>query len=162
HLHPNELALKNLPLDETLFPVAVWLIRMLQTGTILYEPNVSKLQQDSRLVSAKTILPDASNLPWMVLDLQEEHTRMFDLWVGHVRTALPHLKQISAIRRENGLRAYLQLTYSGEYTVSSSGLSAGTLRILALTILPYLTNPPNIVCLEEPGNGIHPQAMEVI
>jgi predicted ATPase len=161
-LNPNELALKNLPLDETLFPASVWFIKMLQVRTILYEPDVSKLQEDSRLVSAKTILPDASNLPWMILDLQQKHADMFDLWVSHAQTALPHLKHIEAIRREDGFHAYLQATYDGEYTVPSSGLSAGTLRILALTILPYLSNPPDIVCLEEPENGIHPRAIESI
>jgi AAA domain, putative AbiEii toxin, Type IV TA system len=161
-LHPNELALKNLPLDETLFPASVWFIRMLQGGTILYEPDVSKLQQDSRLVSMKAILPDASNLPWMISDLQQKHPDMFDLWVNHVRTALPHLKHIEAIRREDEFHAYLQVTYDGEYTVPSSGLSAGTLRILALTILPYLSNPPDIVCLEMPENNIHPREIEVI
>jgi ABC-type lipoprotein export system ATPase subunit len=162
HLRPNELALKNLPLDETLFPAAVWLIRTLQAKTILYEPNISKLRQDSRLTPTKTILPDASNLPWMVLDLQEEHPRMFDSWVSHARTAIPHLKHITATRRENGLHAHLQVTYNTEHTVPSSSLSAGTLRILALTIPPYLSNPPSIVCLEEPTNGIHPQAIEPI
>lgn len=49
-LHPNELALKNLPLDETQFPASVWFIKMLQ-GSILYEPDISKLQQDSRLIN---------------------------------------------------------------------------------------------------------------
>jgi hypothetical protein len=160
-LPPNELALKNLPRDETLFPASVCFIRMLQ-GTILYKPDVLKLQQDSRLVSTRTILPDASNLPWMVLDLQQEHAEMFDSWVDHVQTVLPHLKHIEAIRREDGVHAYLQVTYDGEYTVSSSGLSAGTLRTLALTVLPYLSNPPGIVCLEIPENSIHPQAIEAI
>jgi putative AbiEii toxin of type IV toxin-antitoxin system len=161
-LNPNELTLKNLPLDETLFPASVWFIKMLQVRTILYEPDVSKLQQDSRLVSTKTVLPDASNLPWMILDLQQKHADMFDLWVSHVRTALPHLKHIEAIRREDGFHAYLQVTYEGEYTVPSYGLSAGTLRVLALTILPYLSNPPSIVCLEMPENSIHPQEIEAI
>lgn len=96
------------------------------------------------------------------MDLQQKHPDMFDLWVSHVRTALSHLKDVKAIRREDEFHAYLQVTYDGEYTVSSSGLSAGTLRILALTILPYLSNPPGIVCLEEPENGVHPRAIESI
>jgi ABC-type transport system involved in cytochrome c biogenesis ATPase subunit len=162
HLRPNELALKNLPLDEALFPASVWFIRMLQVGTILYEPDVIKLQQDARLISKKTIHPDASNLPWMVLSLQQDDPKGFDLWVKHVRVALPHLKHIEAIRRQDEFHAYLQVTYDGDYTVPSSGLSAGTLRILALTILPYLSNPPDIICLEEPENGVHPRAIEAI
>ena len=34
--------------------------------------------------------------------------------------------------------------------------------MLALTILPYLDNLPDIVFLEEPENGIHPRAIEAV
>ncbi len=44
----------------------------------------------------------------------------------------------------------------------SSGLSDGTLSILALTILPYVTPLPQIITLEEPENGIHPSAIEAV
>ncbi|MGI9059118.1 MAG: methylation-associated defense system AAA family ATPase MAD3 [Ktedonobacteraceae bacterium] len=164
-LNPNALALKTLPLDSSLFPAAVWFINMLETGTILYEPDVLKLQQDSQLVSTKTIRPDAGNLPWMVLDLQQkrpERPASFEDWVAHVQTALPYIEKIEAIEREDSFHAYFNVTYKGGFTVPSSGLSAGTLRILALTILPYLSEPPAIVCLEEPENGIHPRGIEAV
>src|SRR5437870_5404703 len=45
---------------------------------------------------------------------------------------------------------------------SSSGLSDGTVRILALTILPYLRDAPRVICLEEPGNHTHPRAIEIV
>lgn len=161
-LNPNELALRNLPLDAALFPASVWFITMLRTGTILYEPDVLKLQQDSQLVPTKTIRPDASNLPWMILNLQRERRDYFEDWVAHVQTALPHIEKIEAIEREDSFHAYLNVTYDGGFTIPSSGLSAGTLRILALTILPYLSEPPAIICLEEPENGLHPRAIEAI
>jgi predicted ATPase len=46
--------------------------------------------------------------------------------------------------------------------VSSSGLSDGTLRILTLTLLPYLSKQPVILVTEEPENGIHPYAIEAV
>lgn len=51
-------------------------------------------------------------------------------------------------------------SYHGGYSVTSSGLSDGTLRILALTVLPYLDYAPRVLCLEEPENGIHPRAIQ--
>ncbi len=161
-LRPDTLALNSLPLDASLFPAARWFIDMLKVGTLWYEPNILKLQQDSKLVSMKAIDPDAGNLPWLVLSLQREQPDDFNDWVAHVQTALPHIKKIEAIERADGFHAYLTVTYNGGYTIPSSGLSAGTLRILALTILPYLPNPPDIVCLEEPENGLHPYAIEAI
>jgi predicted ATPase len=41
-------------------------------------------------------------------------------------------------------------------------LSEGTLRILALTILPYLSPTPKLLCVEKPETHIHPKAMEIV
>jgi hypothetical protein len=60
------------------------------------------------------------------------------------------------------IKSSLQLTYEGGYTVTSSGLSEGTLRILALTILPYLSPTPKLLCVEKPETHIHPKAMEIV
>jgi predicted ATPase len=76
--------------------------------------------------------------------------------------ALPNLIAIKALQREEDYHTYLQLKYIGNHTVTSSGLSYGTLHILALTILPYLSQQSNLIFLEEPENGIHPRAIEVV
>ena len=54
------------------------------------------------------------------------------------------------------------MTYNGGYEVTSSGLSEGTLRVMALTVLPYLQKRPAVIITEEPENGIHPQAIEAV
>jgi predicted ATPase len=73
---------------------------------------------------------------------------------------LPNVTGIDALEREEDHHAYLKLSCHGGYSVTSSGLSDGTLRILALTILPYLDYAPRVICLEEPENGIHPRAIQ--
>ena len=98
----------------------------------------------------------------MVLHLKHERYELFEAWVEHVKMALPYLVAIDAVEREEDHHAYLKLTYQGGYTVTSSGLSDGTLRILALTILPYLSRAPRIICVEEPENSIHPRAIELV
>jgi predicted ATPase len=110
----------------------------------------------------KTIRTDAVNLPWLVLRLQHEQHDLFEAWVEHVKMALPYLVAVDAVEREEDHHAYLKLTYQGNYTVDSSGLSDGTLQILALTILPYLPHVPKILCVEEPEKSIHPRAIEVV
>ena len=76
--------------------------------------------------------------------------------------ALPNVDAIQAVEREEDHHAYLKLTYWGNHIVTSSGLSYGTLHILALTILPYLNQQYGLIFLEEPENGIHPRAIEVV
>lgn len=106
-------------------------------------------------------MPDAANLPHLVMHLQKDKFR-FGLWLDHVKSALPQIEQIEVKEREEDHHAYFSITYQGGYTITSSGLSEGTLRILSLTILPYLNNLPGIVFLEEPENGIHPRAIEAV
>jgi predicted ATPase len=46
--------------------------------------------------------------------------------------------------------------------VPSWHLSDGTLRLLALTLLAYLPDNTSTYFIEEPENGIHPQAVEAV
>lgn len=161
-LQPQQLALANLPYDLHLFPASGWLKALLEGGMVRYEPQVSALRRACPPGQPRTIRPDAMNLPWMVLRLKHERYELFEAWVEHVKMALPYVIALDAAERTEDHYAYLQLTYQGGYTVTSSGLSDGTLRILALTILPYLSSAPQMMCVEEPENHIHPRAIEVV
>ena len=57
---------------------------------------------------------------------------------------------------------YLRLSYGTRLQAPSWTVSDGTLRLLALTLVPYLDIPDRIFLIEEPENGIHPQAVETI
>jgi predicted ATPase len=107
-------------------------------------------------------LPSGRNLAWLALDLQKHYPERFNDWVDLVRVTLPQVEALRAIEREEDHHAYLVVVYQGSYEVTSSRLSDGTLRILALTILPYLAKPPAVLVTEEPENGVHPRAMEAI
>lgn len=81
--------------------------------------------------------------------------------MAHVRSALPGIQAISIVHREEDRHDYLMVRYTNGVEVPSWGVSEGTLRLLALTVIPYLpTNHPVAYLLEEPENGIHPLAME--
>lgn len=161
-LEPQELALANIPRDATKFPATTWFRDLLERGVMRYEPSWSMLRRASSPGQPKTIRSDAANLPWVVLSLQEEQPDLFDAWVEHIKMALPNVIGVEAVQREEDYHAYLKLTYWGNHVVTSSGLSYGTLHILALTILPYLPKPPSLIFLEEPENGIHPRAIEIV
>lgn len=161
-LEPQELALPNVPRDTTKFPATIWFRDLLERGVMRYEPSWSMLRRASSPGQPKTIRSDAANLPWLVLSLQQEQPDLFDAWVEHIKMALPDVIKIEAVQREEDYHAYLKLIYRGNHVVTSSGLSYGTLHILALTILPYLAKAPSLIFLEEPENGIHPRAIEIV
>jgi len=161
-LEPDKLALANFPRDSSLSPATVWFVEMLTRGVLAYNPNIAELHRACPPGQPKTLRADAVNLPWMVLELKQTRPLMFEAWVEHVKTALPTIRAIDAVRREDDSHVYLKVEYEGGYTITSTGLSGGTLMILAMTILPYLGNPSELLCLEEPENGIHPRAIEAI
>jgi predicted ATPase len=161
-LEPGRLALDEVPADRKQFPATVWFKEFLRRGVLHYRPDLAQLRQPSPPGQPRTLTPEARNLAWIVLELQNSNRELFDSWVEHVKTALPTIDAITAIEVADLHQAYLKVRYQGDYEITSMGLSEGTLRILALTILPYLANQPQLVMIEEPEDGIHPQAIEIV
>ena len=56
----------------------------------------------------------------------------------------------------------LQATDESGTVYPAKALSDGTLRFLALAILEYDSSGRNVICLEEPENGIHPTRIPVM
>lgn len=145
------------------FPAATWLLNLLLDGVLFFDPTWSKLRAASQPgLKRSRLLSSGENLPWLALRLQEEDVDRFALWVSHVRIALPQITAITVREREEDHHAYFRVTYEAGFEVTSSGLSEGTLRILALTLLAYIEDAPRLLVVEEPENSIHPQAIEIV
>lgn len=145
------------------FPASTWLLNLLLDGVVFFDPTWSKLRAPSQPGLKRTrLLSTGENLPWLALRLQEDDPERFAQWVTHVRTALPQITAVSVREREEDHHAYFRVTYEAGFEVTSSGLSEGTLRILALTLLAYIEDAPRLLVVEEPENSIHPQAIESV
>jgi energy-coupling factor transporter ATP-binding protein EcfA2 len=149
--------------NRTDFPASVWLLKLLLDGVVFFDPSWSKLRSPSQPgLRRRPLLSSAENLPWVALRLQEEVPDRFAAWVDHVRTALPQIAEISVREREDDHHAYFRVRYEAGFEVTSSGLSEGTLRIFALTLIAYAHDVPRLLVVEEPENSIHPQAIETV
>jgi len=145
------------------FPASTWLLNLLLDGVVFFDPTWSKLRAPSQPgLKRRPLLSSGENLPWLALRLQQEDPERFALWVAHVRTALPQISAITVREREEDHHAYFRVTYEAGFEVTSSGLSEGTLRILALTLLAYTEDAPRLLVVEEPENSIHPQAIATV
>lgn len=172
----NQLAMPVVTYQTDFYPAANWLYKLLTAQTVFLNPDWSKLRGASPPGQEKTIIPSALNLPWLALDLKKQglpadasetekaayRNPDYADWVAHVKTALPQVEDIDVREREDDHHAYFNIRYAGGYAVPSSGLSDGTLRILTLTLLPYLSRKPKLIAVEEPENGIHPQAIMAV
>jgi hypothetical protein len=161
-LGPRRSALANLPEDEERFPVATWVKRLLMEGVQRLVLNSDAMRRAQPPGSPVDFQPDGSNLPWAVEGLRTRDRERFARWVAHVRTALPDLKDIRTVEREDDRHRYLRIEYTSGLKAPSWTVSDGTLRLLALTLLAYLDGPPRVYLIEEPENGIHPQAVETV
>jgi predicted ATPase len=157
----KEAALARVPADEDAFPVSLWFLRHLESiDTFILNSQV--IRQPSPPGLGMRFKTDGSNLPWVISGLREKEPKKFQQWVEHVRTALPDVKDIDTIERPEDKHRYLTIRYDNDAVVPSWLVSDGTLRLLALTIPAYLPGLGGIFMIEEPENGIHPQAMETV
>lgn len=162
-LDRTKLALARLGYEaQAEFGAGRWLLDLLLDGVVFFDPTWTKLRSPSPPGLPRRLMPSGENIPWLALRLQTEQPDQFQAWVEHVRTALPQILSIEIREREEDHHAYFRIAYEGGFEVTSTGLSEGTLRILALTLVAYILDPPRLLIVEEPENSIHPQAIETI
>ncbi len=138
--------------DENKFPVATWLKRTLVQGIQILMLNSEVMKRPSPPGMPKYFRTDGSNLPWVIDRLNTEDPDRFCDWLEHLRTALPDLKHIKTVLREEDKHRYIVLAYQNGLEVPSWTISDGTLRMLALTILAYLPDIEGTLLIEEPEN----------
>lgn len=161
---PQQLVLGSIPADDDLFPATRWFLGALRERTVCYAPDWTRLREAAPPGDAPQLRSDARNTPWLARGVRDADPATFARWIDHVRTALPQIVDIDFLERDGDHRLYFVVTYSGGHRVTSYGLSDGTVRILALSLLPYLPPDalPALLLTEEPENGIHPQAIETV
>jgi predicted ATPase len=74
------------------------------------------------------------------------------------RAPIDPTRYIPVLQHADGKGIYVQFTDSAEL-VPASQLSDGVLLVLAYLTLLYLPQPPRVILVEEPENGIHPKRL---
>lgn len=165
-LGEDRSALSGVPEDITKFPVSVWLKDALQVQhqrIMLDSEEMRKMAPPPmKRLQIYRLNANGSNLPWVLDTLVDQVSERYTAWIEHIQTALPDIENIFIRKREDIRHKYVVIRYAGGVEVPSWLVSDGTLRLLALTSLAYLVNVHNVILLEEPENGLHPQAIETV
>ncbi|SFO15888.1 Predicted ATPase [Actinomadura madurae] len=161
---PERLSLDTIPADPTLFPAALWFAQFLREDVTFLAPHWDTLRRPAPPGGPDVLEPSGQNIPWLALALQENDPDRFAAWLAHLRVALPQVASVKVVEREEDSHAYFDVKHASGYGVTSTGLSEGTLRLLTLTLLPFLdeTALPRLLMTEEPENGVHPRAIETV
>ena len=165
-------ALGLVPPDEKLYPAANAVRRVLTEGLRFMQLNSRAMRQPCPATRPTDLELDGSNLARVVGRLlgkngsarerTEAEANTMQRWVEHLRYALPDLDSIGWGRREPDNAEYITLKCKDGLVCPSWLVSDGTLRMLALTLLAFLPPAPGIYLIEEPENGVHPKALELI
>ncbi|MCF7788369.1 MAG: AAA family ATPase [Prosthecobacter sp.] len=156
----SKSALSTLPEDEVRFPLSNWFKTELAEHVQKILLNAESMMLPSSPLKGRRFAVDGSNLPQVVRELKKD-TPSWTGWLEHLRTILP-IEDIEVIERDEDKTLYLKVKYKSGHEVKSWHLSDGTLRLLALTLLAYIPDEGSIYLIEEPENGVHPQAIEAL
>jgi len=156
--------------DAEQFPVAAWARAVLARGVRLIKLGGFAIRHYCPPDAPRVLQSDGSNLAAVVRYLREQDPNEFQQWLQHIQWLLPGLQDVDVQVR--GEDQYLYLVARAGGATSSQLLSDGVLRMMALTILPYLPMEslveegafqekiPPIYLIEEPENGIYPTHIE--
>jgi energy-coupling factor transporter ATP-binding protein EcfA2 len=168
----DKLTLANTPPDEKRYPTANAVKQFLMNGVRYLKLNSRAMREPCRATRPTEFELDGSNIARVVgkfvnptqLPLFEASAerRSKSEWVEYLKYALPDLRDIGWDRQRSDNAEYISLIYNNGLECPSWLLSDGTLRMLALTLLAFQNLTPAVYMVEEPENGVHPKALEII
>jgi predicted ATPase len=168
----DKLTLGLTPPDEERYPTANAVRRFLMQGVRYIQLNSPAMRLPCPATRPADLELDGTNLARVVGRLLgtngglgpywAEPDSAVARWTEHLRYALPDLISIGWARRQADNAEYLILRYENGLEAPSWVISDGTLRMMALTLPAFLPPAPAAYLVEEPENGVHPKALEII
>ena len=168
----DKLTLALTPPDEDRYPTANAVRRFLMQGVRYIQLNSRAMRLPCPATRGTDLDLDGTNMARVVGRLLgrngvpgtqwAEPNTAVSRWVEHLRFALPDLVNIGWDKRQADNAEYLLLRYANGLVAPSWVLSDGTLRMLALTLPAFLPAESALYMVEEPENGVHPKALEII
>ena len=127
-----------------------------------YELAPKSMRQPARIRQENVLNESGSNLSSVVHTLFSEGHSDLEEAVGMLQVMVPTVERlVSPIFGDGHTYVALKEKYV-EHLVGTWGLSDGTLLALALSIALVIRPEPDLICLESPETGIHPQMMEAV
>ena len=161
HLSATEPALAAMPGDPKKFPVSVWF-----RETLRRVHRVALSTERMRLPAPPPRryerLSDGSNLPHLIHSLRTDSPESYDDWTTRIRATIPGVAAVTTTLRPEDRHRYLAVRYADGIVLPSWLLSDGALRLLALTLLPYLAHDAGLLLVEDPENGLTPHKVDAV
>jgi len=160
---PNQLALSTAtnPAMETLYNLREYLRgwRFYSSFNIANE----KIRKSVPIEQEPVLHEDAGNLSSLLHYLMTEHRPVFDELQQHLRSAIPGFKGLTVKARGGPGEVIAFWQEQGiDSDLSLADLSDGILRMICWTVLCVQPNPPSLICIDEPDQGVHPRTLPIL
>lgn len=160
---PNQLALSVMTNPAL---VTLYNLREYVAGWRFYSSfNISnaKIRKSVPTEQQPVLHEDCGNLSAVLFYLMTEHALVFDELKTHLRSAVPGFANLTVKARggPGEVIAFWQES-SVDEELSLADLSDGILRFLCWAVLALMPQPPTLVCIDEPDQGVHPRTLPIL
>ncbi len=160
---PNQLALSTVtnPVLTTLYDLREYI-----RGWRFYSSfnvNNAKIRKSVAIEQEPILYEDASNLSSVLHYLMTEHQSAFRDLQDYLRLVIPGFKGLTVKARGGPGEVIAFWQEAGlDKDLSLADLSDGILRLICWTVLCVQPNPPSLICIDEPDQGVHPRTLPVL
>lgn len=122
-----------------------------------------KIRQSVPIEQEPILHEDAGNLSSVLFSLMTEHRPAFDELQQHLCSVIPGFKGLTVKARGGPGEVIAFWQESGiDQELSLADLSDGILRLICWIYLCVHPNPPSLICIDEPDQGVHPRTLPVL
>ncbi len=144
-----------------ILPHAKQTIDKLQSSRF-YDFSPDLMRKPTEVKQEKVLNESGSNLSTVIHSLYSENHPDLQEAVDMLQVMVPTVERLVSPIFGDG-QTYVALKEKGiENNVGAWGLSDGTLLALALSVALVVRPEPELICIESPETGIHPQMMEAV
>ncbi len=122
-----------------------------------------KIRQPTFIEQAPILEEDARNLSAVLFHLQTEHPQQFARLQTILRSTVPGFQQIGVKARGGPgqvIGTWREIGTERELTLAD--ISDGTLRLLCWAVIALQPNPPALIAIDEPDQGLHPRTLDAL
>ena len=150
----------SMPCCPSQFPHLAAVRRELEEWTFFYFEPRQKMRNTNFVKEVWRIGPGGEELAAYFRTLKESKPQRFAIFEKSLNLVMPEVEAIEPIANELG-EVEIGLRKNG-VRIPSQLLSEGTLRLLGLLAVRTAYEPPSLVCVEEPENGIYATRLPII
>jgi predicted ATPase len=158
---PNQSALSS----ATSYPALQKLRDYLLGWRFYTAPSLAKekIRQPVFIEQNPVLREDGGNLSALLHYLYTEHREIFQELQLHLRSAIPGCQGVSVKARGGPGQVMAFWHEEGlDVELSLADLSDGTLHLLCWIALCIQPNPPSLICIDEPDQGVHPRTLPLL